>query len=315
MTSSHKRLAADDGIAMYIVMMVMMVLLTLGAALALGSNQSNSAISDDELGVRALQAAEAGAQAAVHRLNMQQPDPGQCIQTVVAAPQASSSWCAAAGSETVGNTASFRYQTSIEAPGACTGSAFGSGTVERCVVATGSAGAQTRRVVLRVVSASGSNPFPTNGIVGKDGVTINNNSALIAGIGTNGSLSLGNGSSVTGTVSLWQNAPNPSGYNGPVTRLPTQFVLAPPNMLNPSTLVDSKTSNDNGRLLAGANPADSCTGGNGTGGTCYTNTGATPRQLSLGIRAASRSAAASTTSASSASGTAPPSTSPRVRRP
>ena len=35
-------------------------------------------------------------------------------------------------------------------------------------------------------------------------------------------------------------------------------------MLNPSTLLDSNTSNDNARLLAGANPADSCSTGRGS---------------------------------------------------
>lgn len=280
MSTTRIHLGDDDGVAMYLVMMVMMVLLTLGAALSIGGHQSSLAVSNDELGVRALQAAEAGAQSAVHRLNMQQPSPSQCIRSTITVPQSGSTWCAPTNAETVASNASYIYQTSVEAPGSCTGSAFGTGTVERCVVATGSAGGVTRRVVQRVVSSSGSNPFPTNGVLGKDGVTITNNTTLLARVGTNGTFSMGNGSSVSGTVTLWTNAPAPSGYSGPVTRTPTQFVLAPPNMLNPSTLLDSKTSNDNGRLLAGG--GDSCIGGSGTGGTCYTNTAGSPRTLSLG---------------------------------
>lgn len=282
MSRSRIDLRSDEGMALYLVMMVMMVLLTLGAALSVGGHQSSTAVSQDELAVRALQAAEAGAQAAVHRMNMQQPSPSQCIRTTITAPQSGSSWCAPTSAETVANNASFSYQTSIEAPSLCTGSAFGGGIVDRCVVAVGSAGGVTRRVVQRVVSSSGSAPFPVNGILGRDGIILGNNTTLLAGVGTNGQLSLGNNSNVNGPVTLWNNAPNPSGYNGPVTRTPTQFVLAPPNMLNPSTMLDSKTSNDNGRLLAGANPADSCTGGNGQSGTCYRDDASSPRTLSLG---------------------------------
>ena len=47
-------------------------------------------------------------------------------------------------------------------------------------------------------------------------------------------------------------------------------------MLNPTTLLDSNTSNDNGRLLAGASPADSCSRGSGA---CYTSS---TRTLTLG---------------------------------
>ena len=39
---------------------------------------------------------------------------------------------------------------------------LGAGTVQRCVVSTGTAGGVTRRVIQRVVSSSGANPFPVN---------------------------------------------------------------------------------------------------------------------------------------------------------
>jgi len=76
--------AGEAGFAMFIVVMSMMLLLTLGAALAATGHQTTVGVSDDELGVRALQAAEAGAQAAVHRMNLQQPADDRCITTGVA---------------------------------------------------------------------------------------------------------------------------------------------------------------------------------------------------------------------------------------
>ncbi len=282
--TSFPNLRREDGFSMYIVIMVMMVLMTLAAALSAAGNQSSTGINNDELGVRALQAAEAGAQAAVHRLNLQQPVDTKCVTTVVANPQNANSWCAVTSAESVGNSASYRYQTSIPMQSGCTGSTYGSSTVERCVVSVGTAGAVTRRVVQRVVSSSGADPFPTNGIVGKDFITFGNNNVVTGGLGSNGQITLGTNSTVSGSVTLWSGAPAPIGYSGTVVRDPLPFVFSPPNMLNPLTLLDSKTSNDNGRLLTGANPADSCSPGTGplSGATCYTNTGAAPRTLSLG---------------------------------
>ncbi len=279
MTTRRRRPTGEDGFSMYIVIGVMMVLLTLGAALSAAGGQSATAVNDDELGVRALQAAEAGAQAAVHRMNLQQPDDNECITTTIQGPQSGNSWCAPTGSESVGNKASYSYQTSTPLTTGCTGSSFGSSTLERCIVSIGTAGAIKRRVIQRVVSSTGQHPFPVNGIVGLDYIKMQNNNQISGDLGSNGQLQLGNGSSITGSVSLWQNAPNPIGYSGTVTRVPTPYVVNSPNMLNGDTNLDSRVSNDNGRLLAGANPPDSCSRGSGG---CYVNTGASPRTLTLG---------------------------------
>lgn len=270
-------LRREDGFAMYIVILSMMVLLTIGAALSATGNVSSRGINEDELGVRALQAAEAGAQAAVHRLNLQQPTQDKCITTAPTSATAGK-WCAPTSAESVGNAATYRYQTSLPTTTGCTGSTFGAGTVQRCVVSTGTAGGVTRRVIQRVVSSSGANPFPVNGILGLDGVTLGNNSNVTGGIGSNGQTTFGGTNSTAESVQLWNNAPNPVNYSGSVTRYPTPFVLAPPDMLHPTTLLDSARSNDNGRLLPGASPFDSCSAGSGA---CYVNTAGSPRTLSV----------------------------------
>ncbi|MSW95755.1 MAG: hypothetical protein F2796_03045, partial [Actinobacteria bacterium] len=122
------RRGGDDGIAMFTVVMVMAVLLTLGAALATSGQQSSTTVNQDELGVRALQAAEAGAQTAVHRLNMQQPGVSNCVTTTTATPISGSIWCAKTSAESIGHDQSFAYQTSIPATTGCTGSTFGTST-------------------------------------------------------------------------------------------------------------------------------------------------------------------------------------------
>ena len=158
------QLSGEDGYSIYIVVSVMMVLLTLGAALSSAGNQSSTAVNDDELAVRALRAAEAGAQAAVHRMNLEQPNDTKCITTSIASPQTGNAWCAATSSESVGNSASYSYQTSIPVTTGCTGTAFSSSTLQRCIVATGTVKGVKRRVIQRIVSSTGQDPFPVPGM-------------------------------------------------------------------------------------------------------------------------------------------------------
>ena len=270
----------DDGFAMYTVIMVMMVILVLAASMANGSVATITGVNKDEVATRAFQAAEAGAQTALHRINLIQPAVGQCVTTAAANPQAGSNWCAATSPESIGNGQYFTYQTSTQMDSGCTGTSFGATYSERCIVATGTVSGVSRRVILRVVSSSGIAPFPVAGVLGLNSVTLSNNARISGSVGTNGQLTMGNNSRVTGSASLWTNAPNPvikngASITGGQIRGP-QFQASRPNMLNPATGGDSATSNDNARLLAGASPADTCSSG---GGTCYTNTVANPREL------------------------------------
>lgn len=281
MTRSCRRPPGEAGFAMITVMVAMAIVLTISSAMAAGALSTGTGVNTDALSIRAFQAAEAGAQTAIHRINLIQPATNACVTTMSSSPQAGSTWCAPTAPESIGNGQSFKYQTSIEQAGGCTGTTFGSSTSERCLVSIGTAGGISRRVVERVVSSSGATPFPVAGLLGVNGVEIGNNATISGAVATNGQLKVNNNVTITGGVSLWANAPNPIGYSGPIIRVPTQYVLSPPNMINPSTTLDSKTSNDNGRLIAGANPSDPCSHGNGPSSACYYDTVDSPRTLSF----------------------------------
>ncbi len=280
MTGTRTDPRRDDGFAMYFVMATMLTVIILSGALISGGGASISAVNRDELGTRALQAAEAGLQTAVHRLNLQQPIAGKCINTDLATP-VSGGWCARTATEQFGHDQSFRYQVSIVRSTGCTGNTLGAGIAERCIVAFGSAGSETRRVVIRAVASTGAKPFPAAGMLGLSGVSIGNNATASGDLASNGQISFGSGSGVTGSLTLWDSAPAPTGYGGPVTRTPTQYVLSPANPVHPVTHLDSSISNDNARLVSGASPADSCNPGNANP-WCYTDTVASPRTLTLG---------------------------------
>lgn len=272
----------DGGFAMYTVLMSMIVVLVISASLANGSVATITGVNKDEVGVRAFQAAEAGAQTALHRMNLIQPATTRCVTTVATTPQSGTNWCVPTPPESIGNGQFFTYQTSVQTPSDCTGTSFGATYSERCIVATGTVSGVTRRVIMRVVSSSGISPFPVAGVLGLNGVTLSNNAVVSGAVGTNGQLAMGNNTRVTGSASLWTSAPNPSlGANATITGGQTrvaQFQASRPNMMNPNTGGDSATSNDNGRLVAGATPGDTCSAG---AGGCYRNTVATPRYLTF----------------------------------
>ena len=206
---------------MYIVVMCMMLLLTLGAALAAAGHQSSTAVSDDELGVRALQAAEAGAQAAVHRMNLQQPADDRCITTSVASPQTGNAWCAQTGAESVGNNASYRLPDLAARHDRL--HRLGLRLVRAPALhrrdGDGGRRDEARHPARRLLDRQ--DPFPVDGIVGKDFIKMKNNNTVAGGVGTNGQLELANNSAISGAVQLWQNAPAPIGYSGTVQRNPT----------------------------------------------------------------------------------------------
>ena len=271
----------DDGFAMYTVIMVMMVILVLAASMANGSVATITGVNKDEVATRAFQAAEAGLQTALHRVNLIQPATSQCVTTVATAPQSGSNWCTATSPESIGNGQTFTYQTSTVMSTGCTGSTFGTSTSERCVVATGTVAGVSRRVIARIVSATGSSPFPVAGVLGINSMTIGQNAQVKGAVGSNGLITMTGAPSVkvTGNAQIWTNAPAPNNVGaiaGGVVR-GAQYTVSRPNMINPNTGLDSATSNDNARLLAGASPADTCT----TSGGCYTNTAASPRYLNF----------------------------------
>ena len=287
MAVRRERAVRDEGFAMYIVIMAMTVVLVLAASVASGSVATITGVNKDNVATRAFQAAEAGAQTALHRINLIQPATNQCVTTAATAPQNGSVWCAATSPESIGAGQVFKYQVSTESSTGCTGTSFGASYSERCIVATGTVAGVSRRVIQRVVSSSGAVPFPVPGLLGLNAVSIGNNTTSSAAVGSNGQLTINNNATLTGGVYRWANSPAPAvGINASITpavsTFPLAYSLSVPNMIHPTTNIDSKTSNDNGRLLSGASPADSCSSG---AGSCYTNTVSSPRTLSLGNNA------------------------------
>ena len=211
-----RRLKEDQrGFALPIALAVLAILTLLGAATVLSATQSNSLTSRDAKTKAALEAADAGLRVAVYRLNQLRPDDTHCPTQPLTAAGAGN-LCAAAGPESIGNGASFRYWISgIITSGTCAGNTVDNTQTsigQRCITAIGTANGISARTQERVVAYNSSPVFPA-AIYGTKSVTISNNGTVSgtaqnpALIGTNGTLNVGASGGGTTTIDGYEVGP------------------------------------------------------------------------------------------------------------
>lgn len=237
---------------MVVVMGLLATMLVLTATVVGASSLLGAATTKENANKRAFEAAEAGLQATVYRLNMLAPSNDRCVGGPSATVQSPTGAACASYSESLGNGATYTSWTTsaLSVGGTCAGTQIGSPTsiAERCVTSAGTVDGVTRRVQTRVASYASAPLFPVAGVVGLTQMTFSNSAEVVGGIGTNGGVYMSNSARVTSTT-IGPSAPNPitsnSATTGPVTRRTAAqgpFALAPVNPGN------SVTVNDNARI-------------------------------------------------------------------
>ncbi len=251
------RLAAQDGMAMPIVMAALAVLSGLATLVLTGSVRLSDSSNVDRDSKRALSVAEAGLRAATFRVNKMGPANANCL-TAVATPPVGGE-CPGL-TEDMGNGASYSYWVTpiLTTADRCAGLPLQGETngqiviVQRCVTAVGTVNGVRRRVQSRVAAYQGAPIFPLGGILGVDGVRVTNTATVNGAVGSNGLVQVGNSSSVD-AIEIAQGAPTPIFGGQPaaegtyVRRTAAQgdWVLAPVDV------GDSATENDNARITQG----------------------------------------------------------------
>lgn len=270
MTRLREIRSGQDGIAMVVAMGVLTVLLILTGTAIVAAGQLSSATGTETMRKRAFEAADAGLQATVYRLNMLAPSTDRCIGGPNSAVMTPTSGAACdAYDESLGNGGSYSSNTTraLGAGDRCAGYTISAAStiVERCVTSRGTVEGVTRRVQARVASYASAPVFPVAGLLGLDGIELSNNAVVNGGLGSNGEIELKNNARASSTT-IGPSAPSPSVDNnadaGTISRRTTDqgpFALAPVNPGN------SATVNDNSRLTNGAanprvSPYDSLSG-------------------------------------------------------
>lgn len=271
MSGLRDRLAQERGVAMVVAMGILAVLMALGAAVLTSANNLGASTRTETARKKAFEAAQAGLEATIYRLNMLSPDDALCTggsatggdpYAVLSPGGQLGPWCRPF-TQSLGNGASYTAWTSAvlstSNQGACGGLQVGTATsvLERCVVSRGTIDGVARRVQARIGSYAAARVFPAAGLVGTRSVQISNQGEISGVIGSNGPVSLGSGAWARG-IQLGPAAPAPvNPGQAPVTRRTTTegpFTLAP---VDPG---DTATNADGNQRLSNAQqgiaPAD-----------------------------------------------------------
>lgn len=252
------RLAGEDGIAVVfsiqiLAILTLMVVAVLGSALSLGGTTQR-----DYNSKNALAAALSGLDVARYRLQQVDPANGLCLTDAAVSPGsagAAPGECPAYSGDLGNGTTYSYYVTPAITGGTCAGETVtASASTSRCVTAVGTSDGVTRRTqALLRRDALTTTLFPFSGLLGLDGVTVNesNKGTIVGPVGSNGTFSLsqcsGTSSGVTwmpGTVTATMN----NTCSGTPTSQPpasTAYTLSPLDQIFAGT----ETLNDNAKLI------------------------------------------------------------------
>jgi Flp pilus assembly pilin Flp len=246
-TQLSSRLRNEDGAAMIIAVIVLMITSALVAVAVSVAVQTNGSTLRDQFKKNALESAEAGLQIGLYRMNMLNPcDPNTagcgnqnyCVGDAATAP-GTSGWCQSS-TYTMGNGSTYQYWTSpaLGNGATCVGLPLTNSVnyiAQRCVTAVGTTNGITARSQIRVAAFRARPLFPVPGITGLKSITNLNNATINGWVASNGIITDTNGATVTG-VEL-----GPAGTFVPNAQaLPPPSVLPSPIVLNP---VDPGQSN------------------------------------------------------------------------
>lgn len=235
----------EDGVAMVVALGALAVVAVLTAAVAAASVNLSDSSNTDRRSKRSFVATEAALEVATYRLNNLALGDTECRTD----PSQPAGTCTASGD--LGNGTTWSYHMSPAWPGGkCAGFNAdydaNSTVAPRCVTATATAGNVSRRVQARLSAFRGVPIFPAHGILGINGVELKNTAVVNGYLGSNGLISLKNGSTVTNGLVLGPAAPQPDVGNSSVGSVVRRSPDEGPWVLAPVEIGNSATVNDNG---------------------------------------------------------------------
>ena len=252
--SRREPLGGEQGVAMIIAMLVMATMLVLIAGVVTGSVHLSTATRRKTNFTRALGPAEAGARAAVYRLNATGATATQCFTTVGVAESDGS---CPAYTEDLGNGANFSYYVSpvLSSSSACVGSFVTAvkAVEQRCVTSIGHVNGVLQRVQERIVgyTPSSESAFPFAGILALNGFNSNNVVSVTGNIGSNGPIEMTNGGvKITGKLQYWEGTSAPSVAQNACTgtcsiEKVAKIAVPKPSAATEAEFIKAETTNNN----------------------------------------------------------------------
>jgi hypothetical protein len=245
------RLKDETGAALAMAMAILLIMgLSVGAAISAGIGTDDVSVRDS-LSKQATEAAEAGLQVALYRLNMLNPSAGYCVGNAVAGPDATGN--CASSAYTLSNGATYQYYTTPALPtsSTCVGATITNGDVnQRCITAVGTVSGVTARSQIRAAAFAAEPLFPEGGLIGLNGVSLSGNSRVTGTVASNGTIAASGNVTISavvlGPAGSFQHSGNISW--GSESTLSSPIVLSP---VNPGTSNQTSLAQCPARVAAG----------------------------------------------------------------
>lgn len=189
----RRKAAREDGFVMVMALLMTVVILLLAGAIISASMTASDHAARESSRSTAVAAANAGLQAAVHRLSSQAEETttqqAECFTTTFSPPTAGK--CKETTNEEMSSGVSFRYAISpMLEENKCTGAwveaSSGHTITQRCITAIGEANGITARAQERVANLKGWGLFPVNGIFSFSNLTFINEVEYSGELGSDG---------------------------------------------------------------------------------------------------------------------------------
>lgn len=263
MTTIRTRLREERGIALPVAVSMLFMIAGLATVTVRAAISSEHASLRDRNTKQAIQAANAGLEAAMYRTNLMQPGSLQCVLeqvsngSLIVTDVEANGWCAEQ-TEDLGNGQSYAVRVSA-------GSSLhvnGQSLVQRKFVSTGAANGVQRRVMLRSNAATGEPVFPQGYAgVSLDGLDLPNSVQVQGGVGSNGDILLRNYAYVCGNVTPGPGKSVQIRNNASVCPTGSTTPAQQSFNLQPVDQGDAPTNNDNARIGDPPQPTslDPCT--------------------------------------------------------
>jgi hypothetical protein len=236
----HRPLSDEGGFAVPTVLLAIIAAFGLATAGVIASVNAQHGTVRDQDSKAALAIAEAGVSNALLRFNRIIPSPATSVcQPVGGTTAGADGWCPTHGTGTIDQGAYDYLVRPFAAQGAVPGGLE--------IVSTGTVSGVTRRVTAAADAITdGFRPFEgLAGVIGLDGITLNNDSEIHADVATNGNIGLNNGSVLDCDFAQVGPGRGYDPFNNPADYCPLSYGTV---SLPPVDPADVATNNSNGRI-------------------------------------------------------------------
>jgi hypothetical protein len=242
-----RSLGSEQGAVLPLTLLLLLVLATLGTAVAATTIATTHQTGRDRSVKRAIAAADAGVEAALYRINKVTPRQLECVvlgtvadAALTVEPVQADGWCREQA-ENLGDGASYSYRVR----GGVQMDVNGQNLIQRKIVATGTVNGVKRRAATVVGSDTGLTLFGGYGVISLSDITLPNSTSIQGNTASNGNITVAGNAEICGLATVGPGKTFTTTNSGHLCPGNISNVAEQPFVLNPVDQGTAATVNNN----------------------------------------------------------------------